>query len=350
MHFLNVGVGMTFSGGLIDLFLFGILQGNNKTNWVWIVIVGIFYFIIYYLLFSILIKKLNLRTPGRFEDDEVKLYERNDYNAKKTAKDISQIDEVSANICDGLGGKDNISDVDCCATRLRVTVYDSTLVNDSSLRLTGASGVIHKGNGVQIIYGPKVTVIKSNLDEYIRQKDKFASPNNGQSAESIDKKMSMKENNKKPKESLIVYSPVTGEADNIEKVPDEAFAGKMMGDGAMVVPMEPIVMSPVDGVIEFIFDTKHAIGIRTDCGVDIIIHIGIDTVRLKGEGFDVYVKQGQKVKKGDNLMKLNLRYLKNNAPSMASPILCTNMDNKKIVVLNEGKIYAGEELFRIDMY
>ena len=200
MHFFNVGVGMTFSGGLIDLFLFGILQGNAKTNWIWVVIVGVFYFIIYYFLFSFLIKKLNLRTPGRFDDDEVKLYKRSDVDAKKKGSSgtdlgdtaVSESDgvagsksggtagsdegdgskeaianELSIAICKGLGGKDNISDVDCCATRLRCTVFNADLVNDSVLRMTGASGVVHKGNGVQIIYGPKVTVIKSDFEEFL---------------------------------------------------------------------------------------------------------------------------------------------------------------------------------------
>lgn len=200
MHFFNVGVGMTFSGGLIDLFLFGILQGNSKTNWIWVVIVGVFYFIIYYFLFSFLIKKLNLRTPGRFDDDEVKLYKRSDVDAKKKGSSgtdlgdttVSESDgvagsksggtagsdegdgskeaianELSIAICKGLGGKDNISDVDCCATRLRCTVFNADLVNDSVLRMTGASGVVHKGNGVQIIYGPKVTVIKSDFEEFL---------------------------------------------------------------------------------------------------------------------------------------------------------------------------------------
>ncbi len=161
MHFFNVGVGMTFSGGLIDMFLFGVLQGNAKTNWIWIVIVGIFYFVIYYFLFGFLIKKLNLRTPGRFDDEEIKLYNRSDVeNKNKEEKKDNKSDSISEEICIGLGGKLNISDVDCCATRLRVTINDAKLVNDSKLRLTGASGVVHKGNGVQIIYGPKVSAIR----------------------------------------------------------------------------------------------------------------------------------------------------------------------------------------------
>ncbi len=167
MHVFKVGVGMTFSGGLIDMFLFGILQGNEKTNWIWIVIVGVGYFIVYYFLFSFLIKKMDLKTPGRDDVEEVKLYTRADVNARKEGAAANPEDAVSEGILVGLGGKKNISDVDCCATRLRCTVYKPELVQDSILKATGASGVVHKGNGVQIIYGPKVTVIKSNFEDYL---------------------------------------------------------------------------------------------------------------------------------------------------------------------------------------
>lgn len=160
MHILNVGVGMTFSGGVIDLFLFGILQGNDKTHWINIIWVGLIYFAVYYFLFRILIQKFNFITPGREDDEaETKLYTRKDVNAAKEDK--------SALIVEGLGGKDNLANVDCCATRLRVTVKDSTLVNDALLKQSGASGIIKSGSGVQVIYGPRVTVIKSNIDDYL---------------------------------------------------------------------------------------------------------------------------------------------------------------------------------------
>ncbi len=160
MHILRVGVGMTFSGGVIDLFLFGILQGNAKTNWINIIWVGILYFIVYYFIFRYLIKKFNFVTPGR-EDDEAdtKLYTRKDVNAAKEDK--------SPLILEGLGGKDNIVNVDCCATRLRVTVKDSSKVKDAALKQSGASGIIKSGSGVQVIYGPRVTVIKSNFEDYL---------------------------------------------------------------------------------------------------------------------------------------------------------------------------------------
>lgn len=164
MHIFNVGVGMTFSGGFIDLLLFGILQGNKKTSWIWIVIVGAVYFVVYYFLFTFMIKKFNLKTPGREDDnEETKLYTRKDYNEKNAAK----ASDTPALIVEGLGGVDNIQNLDCCATRLRVTVKDGEKVSDSLLKQSGASGVIKKGSGIQVIYGPRVTVIKSEVEEYI---------------------------------------------------------------------------------------------------------------------------------------------------------------------------------------
>ena len=166
MHLFGVAVGMTFSGGFIDLLLFGILPGNAKTNWIFIILVGIVYFVIYYFLFGILIRKRNYKTPGREEEGaETKLYTRKDYNEAKEGGGSKR----AADILLALGGKENLSDVDCCATRLRITVKESEKVDEGALKATGASGVIKKGNGVQVIYGPKVTVIKSELEDYIKE-------------------------------------------------------------------------------------------------------------------------------------------------------------------------------------
>lgn len=176
MHIFKVGVGMTFSGGLIDMTLFGILQGNAKTSWINIVFVGIVYFLVYYFLFSFLIKKFDFKTPGREENssEDIKLYTRADVNAKKSSinnskENNSSDDELSSIIVKGLGGKENLSDVDCCITRLRVTVFDPEKVDESLLKSTGASGVVKKGQGIQVVYGPKVTVIKSNLEAYLKE-------------------------------------------------------------------------------------------------------------------------------------------------------------------------------------
>lgn len=350
MHVFHVGVGMTFSGGLIDMFLFGILQGNAKTNWIWIVIVGIGYFIVYYFLFGFLIRKLDLKTPGRDDSEEVKLYRRSDVEARKKGEGSAAgttVDELSQTICQGLGGKKNISDVDCCATRLRCTVYKAELVNDALLKSTGASGVVHKGNGVQIIYGPRVTVIKSNLEDYLETAPDEEYVAGVQEETVIENQNEEKE--QKVVKTITISSPVTGVAADLGTAPDEAFAGRMMGDGAVVTPKDAYVCAPEDGEVCFVFETKHAVGFQTDSGIGLLIHMGIDTVKLEGNGFEVLVENGQKVKKGEPMLKMDLDYLQANAPSMASPVLCTELEeNQKIRLLKEGEIQAGEPLFAVD--
>lgn len=352
MHVFKVGVGMTFSGGLIDMFLFGILQGNEKTNWIWIVIVGVGYFIVYYFLFSFLIKKMDLKTPGRDDVEEVKLYTRADVNARKEGSAANPEDAVSEGILVGLGGKKNISDVDCCATRLRCTVYKPELVQDSILKATGASGVVHKGNGVQIIYGPKVTVIKSNFEDYLETAlDEEIVPQAEEVAVTKEENTTAENETKEVKETIIVSSPITGLAADLSTAPDEGFAGRMMGDGAVVTPENAQIVAPEDGEVVFVFDTKHAIGFLTDSGLSLLLHIGIDTVSLNGEGFQVFVENGQKVKKGEKLMEIDIDFLKAHAPSLCSPVLCTELeDSDKVRLLAEGEIKAGEPLFAIDRY
>ena len=352
MHVFKVGVGMTFSGGLIDMFLFGILQGNEKTNWIWIVIVGVGYFIVYYFLFSFLIKKMDLKTPGRDDVEEVKLYTRADVNARKEGAAANPEDAVSEGILVGLGGKKNISDVDCCATRLRCTVYKPELVQDSILKATGASGVVHKGNGVQIIYGPKVTVIKSNFEDYLETApDEEIVPQAEEVAATKEENTTAENETKEVKETIIVSSPITGLAADLSTAPDEGFAGRMMGDGAVVTPENAQIVAPEDGEVVFVFDTKHAIGFLTDSGLSLLLHIGIDTVSLNGEGFQVFVENGQKVKKGEKLMEIDIDFLKAHAPSLCSPVLCTELeDSDKVRLLAEGEIKAGEPLFAIDRY
>ena len=350
-HMLNIAVGLTFSGGLLDFFLFGILQGNAKTSWMRVIPVGIIYFFLYYFIFKFMIKKFNFKTPGREDDDtETKLYTKADVNARREAGAAASEDAVSEAITRGLGGKKNISDVDCCATRLRCTVKDASRVNDGILKATGASGVVHKGQGVQVIYGPNVTVIKSNLEDYLETApDTYAEAETTESVqETADKTQEAKE--QKVVERIVISSPITGLAADLATAPDEAFAQKMMGDGAVVTPEDPFVRAPEDGEVAFVFDTKHAIGFVTDSGISLLIHVGIDTVKLNGEGFEALVESGQTVKKGDPMLKLDLEYLKANAPSITSPVLCTELeDNQRIHLLQEGQIKAGEPLFEIEV-
>ena len=273
----------------------------------------------------------------------------------------------------GLGGKKNIVDVDCCATRLRVTVAEPERVRDDLLKQTDSRGIVKKGQGVQVIYGPHVTVIKAKLEEYLEtapnefaadvQNDTASETGNEaangvagdtdaqnsaqtQNTENVDQAVKKSE---KIRKTAIIYSPVNGIAADLSTAPDEGFAGKMMGDGAVVTPTEGTVYAPADGEVEFIFETKHAIGFQTDSGIPMLLHMGIDTVKLEGKGFEILVTEGQKVKMGEPMMKLDLEFLSANAPSLVSPILDTEPeDNQRIRLLANGEIKAGEPLFAVE--
>ena len=351
MHILNVGVGMTFSGGLIDLTLFGIMQGNAKTNWIWIVIVGIGYFLLYYFTFYFMITKMNLKTPGREEDDEeTKLYTRSDFKAKTgvgpdgSAPAVS--DPVSACILEGLGGKANISDVDCCATRLRVTVLDADKVSDATLKASGASGVVHKGNGIQVIYGPQVAVIKSNLVDFMETPEAAAiGPASAKAAAPAPARESAPTANAK---DAVLVSPMNGVVVPMNEVKDEAFAACVLGDGVAVEPEEGKLFAPADGVIDNVFDSKHAIGMTTTEGVELLLHVGIDTVKLAGQHFTVGVSAGQKVKQGDLLLTFEMDAIKAAGYLCTTPmIVCNTDDYQSIQPLATGPVKAGQKLLEI---
>lgn len=346
-HILNITVGLTFSGGFIDLALFGILQGNEKTSWLLIIPLGIVFFLVYYFVFSFLIKKFNFKTPGREEgDQETKLYTKADYNARKEA---GGEDQVSAAIAQGLGGAANISDVDCCATRLRCTVHDASKVDQQVLKSTGAAGVIQKGQGVQVVYGPQVNIIKANLEDYLR------SGAAGAEQTAIQAEPESQEEAKSEHGALlrtiVIGSPFHGESAPITASPDEAFAEKMMGDGATVVPCEGVVTAPCDATISFVFDTNHAIGLELEDGVEMLIHVGINTVALNGQGFKALVQEGDQVKKGDKLLEFDLDYIRENASSTSSPVLFTTMeDNQQLRLIKAGHVKPGEDLLALDIY
>lgn len=345
MHILKVGVGMTFSGGIIDLTLFGIMQGT-KTNWYWVVIVGIGYFVVYYFLFSFMIKKFNFKTPGREEEtEETKLYTRADVNARKAAEaggdgaaggTFSPEDEISALILAGLGGRTNLSDVDCCATRLRVTVNDPEKVEKGLLTQSGAAGVIFKGNGVQVIYGPRVTVIKSNLEDYIESGKNIAV---GGATEAEPQSKEDKKEEKEVKASMqLVYAPIKGKAIPLSEVADEVFSSEMLGKGAAIEPAEGRAVAPVNGKIEAVFDTKHAIGLRSEDGVEVLIHIGLDTVKLNGKYYDVKVKVGDTVKVGDLLVEFDIEAIKAEGYPVVTPVIISNTDAYNDIT----KVASGE--------
>lgn len=358
MHILNVGVGMTFSGGLIDMTLFGILQGNAKTHWIWIVVVGLIYAVVYYFVFYFMITKMNLKTPGREPDDvEPKLYRRSDVNEAKAAKvksaDKRASDVVSAMILKGLGGKDNLSDVDCCATRLRVTVNDASKVMDDMLKASGASGVIHKGNGVQVIYGPKVSVIKSDLEDFIESPysdDPDSIIGTEEASDKTEEKPQTEgaENTETNGKTITLYSHMNGTAVKLEDVEDEVFSQKILGEGAAVEPSEGKLYAPCDGKIDSVFDTKHAVNMVSDDGVEILLHIGIDTVKLGGQYFEAHVSDGQEVKKGDLLISFDMDKIKAAGYKVTTPIIIGNTDDyASVEPAAENSISAGDIILKI---
>ena len=348
-HVLNIAVGLTFSGGILDLFIFGILQGNAKTSWMRIIPVGIIYFLLYYFIFSFLIKKYDFKTPGREDDDEeTKLYTKADVNARNTAnsrqsetdgKQGGTDDEKSAAIARGLGGKKNITSVDCCATRLRCSIENPELVDEKLLKATGAVGVVKRGQGIQVIYGPQVTVIKSNLEAYLAQAgegDEADRPAETQKSEqsATDSQSEAGVSEQMPAESVrlqtsshILYSPLKGKAAPISESPDEAFASKAMGDGYMVMPEDGTVVAPEDGTVLFVFPSKHAIGMKAADGMEYLLHIGVDTVKLDGKGFEVFVTDGQQVHQGDKLMEFDLSFIREHAASEACMVIFTGLTN-----------------------
>ncbi len=351
MHVFNVGVGMTFSGGVIDLTLFGILQGNAKTHWIWIPIVGVFYFVIYYFTFYFMITKMDLKTPGREDEgEETKLFTRSDFKAKTgvgpdgsgSAAGVS--DPVSALILKGLGGKANLSDVDCCATRLRVTVIDPEQVADALLKQSGASGVIHKGNGVQVVYGPQVAVIKSNLVDFMDSPesdrlDGLTAPAPA-AAPARDAAPA--------KQGAVLAAHMDGTVVPMAEVQDEAFSACVLGEGVAVEPSEGRLYAPAGGVVDNLFDTRHAIGLVTDSGVELLLHIGINTVELKGRHFTAHVEAGQRVKKGDLLISFDMEAVRAAGYLLTTPmIVCNTDDYAGVAPLAAGEVKAGTPLLEV---
>lgn len=363
MHILNVGVGMTFSGGIIDLVMFGILPGAAKTSWYWIPVVGVVYFAVYFLLFRFLILKFDLKTPGRDDSEEVKLYTRSDVNARKQAGEEGGAveDERSRMILNGLGGKKNVADVDCCITRLRCSVHKPELVNETILKKTGAAGVIRKGQGVQVIYGPTVPNIKADLVRYME-----TAPNEeyhgGEEAEGQEKAGSKEaagsgkaagsgeaatrtggDRTAAASRRTPLYSPFSGHVEPIEHAPDVTFAQKMIGDGYMVMPSDGEVLAPCDCQVAFVFPTGHAVGLKAADGTEFMLHIGVDTVKLEGKGFEALVKEGDSLKKGDPMMRFDLAYIRENAVSEACMVIFTALPEGASIQVPEEKMIRALE-------
>lgn len=346
MHILNVGVGMTFSGGLIDLVLFGVMQGNAKTHWIWVVVVGAVYFVLYYLIFRFMISKFNYKTPGRDDAEEVKLYTRADVNARSAASGNNAPagdDPVSALIVEGLGGTDNLSDVDCCATRLRCTVKDAALVRQDVLKASGASGVICKGNGVQVVYGPKVAVIKAKLEDYLENAPKTpaatATPAPA-AAPAAPAAPAAKD--------TVLSACLNGTVVPLADVKDEAFASGALGDGIAIEPTDGELVAPADGEISSTFDTHHAVGMTTVDGAELLMHIGIDTVKLGGKHFTYLVNEGDKVHKGQPLIRFDIEAIKAEGYPVTTPLIVCNTDDYAAVAAKaSGAVKQGDALLEL---
>ena len=345
MHILNVGVGMTFSGGLIDLVLFGVMQGNDKTHWMWVVVVGAVYFVLYYIIFRFMISKFDYKTPGRDDAEEVKLYTRADVNARSAASGStapSGDDPVSALIVEGLGGADNLSDVDCCATRLRCTVKDVALVKQDVLKASGASGVICKGDGVQVVYGPKVAVIKAKLEDYLENAPKTSAataapaPATAPAAPAAAAK------------DTVLSACLNGTVVPLAEVKDEAFASGALGDGIAIEPIDGELVAPADGEISSTFETHHAVGMTTVDGAELLMHIGIDTVKLGGKHFTYLVNEGDKVKKGQPLIRFELEAIKAEGYPVTTPLIVCNTDDYAAVAAKaSGTVKQGDALLEL---
>ncbi|MGG3563594.1 glucose-specific PTS transporter subunit IIBC [Neobacillus rhizosphaerae] len=326
MHLLDVKIGMTFSGGLIDYILFGLI--NPQTH-AWIVIpVGLVFAVIYYFGFRFAIRKFNLKTPGREVEEEE--------DQVQTGKASSG--DLAANILVAMGGKENIAHLDACITRLRVSVNDIKDVDKNQLKKLGAAGVLEVGNNIQAIFGPRSETIKGQMKDIMAGKRPSATTVN------VEKQEEAVAAPTQAKANEVFVAPIKGEIKEITEVPDQVFAGKMMGDGFAIVPSEGLVASPVDGKIVNLFPTKHAIGILSDGGREILIHVGIDTVNLKGQGFETLVSENDRVVKGQPLLKVDLDYIKEHATSTITPIVFTNLaEGEKIVIEKQGLVDVKQE-------
>ncbi|GAE31098.1 glucose-specific PTS transporter subunit IIBC [Alkalihalobacillus hemicellulosilyticus] len=322
MHMLDVKIGMTFSGGVIDFLLYGVLPG--RTDW-WLVIpIGLVFAVIYYFGFRFAIKKFNLMTPGREEDEE---------NEEKPSGSTS---ELPYNVLKALGGKENLTNLDACITRLRVSVDDVNKVEKDTLKKLGASGVMQMGNNIQAIFGPRSDQIKSQMQDIIS--GRTPAPVEEQPVEEKTEKTSSTINGE-----LSFHAPITGTVLPITEVPDQVFSGKMMGDGFAIEPSEGLVVSPVNGKIINFFPTKHAIGILADSGQEILIHVGLDTVNLKGEGFEALVSEGDTITQGQELLKFDLDYIGTHATSTITPIVFTNLaEGQSVNIISENSVSRND--------
>lgn len=328
MQILNIKIGMTFSGGIIDFILFGVLP--NRTEW-WLVIpIGIFFAILYYFGFRFAIRKWNLKTPGR---EDIIASDKKEDNFEGS---------LAANIIYALGGKENIANLDACITRLRIIVNNTDSVDKAKLKSLGASGIMAVGNNLQVIFGTKSDNIKTQMQDILS--GKTISPPKTKITES-------KQENVVPISDEVpltdkaegFVSPIDGKILSISEVPDDVFSQKILGDGFAIEPSNGDVFSPVDGKISTVLESKHAVGLISNSGLEIIVHFGIDTVKLSGKGFESFVKEGDDVKAGDKLMKADIDFIKSQGLSIITPVVFTNLENESVTVSEGEEVIHGNK-------
>lgn len=324
MHLLNVKIGMTFSGGVIDYLLFGVIP--NRTDW-WLVIpVGLVFAVIYYFGFRFAIRKWDLKTPGREVEEEG----GSSGNTSTTGY------ALATGVLEALGGKSNIGNLDACITRLRVSVKKIDNVDKNKLKNLGAAGVMTVGDNLQIIFGPKSDQLKTQIKDIIEGKVAAIYDNYEVAATTA------------PVSAVlgVFVAPLDGKIMDISKVPDQVFSQKIMGDGFAIEPVNGNVVSPVNGIITTIMDSKHAVAITADNGLEMIVHFGMDTVKLEGEGFTALIKQGDKVKAGQPMLKIDFQNVKGKVPSVITPIVFTNLPEGKTIKVQDGQtVKHGETGF-----
>lgn len=355
-HILNICVGTTFSDGLIDLILYGVLPGQSKSNWMMLIPVIIVYFILYFFVFRFFILKWNLKTPGREDDDEeVHMVSKEEYR-QATGVGVAggkaapaNFDAKSATILRGVGGVDNLVDIDCCATRLRLTLVDGGKVNEALLKSTGASGVVVKGAGIQVIYGPSVTIVKSNFEEFVEQVRSGAIPESMAMGEAEKPAEEATTKAETPKlKDVMLGAHMNGRMMLMTEVQDEAFASCALGDGVAIEPSEGKLYAPADATVVNVFDTKHAIGLAVGDEMELLLHVGIDTVKLGGKYFEAHIKEGQEVKKGDLLVTFDMDAIRKEGYLCTTPMIVCNSDEySSIKPLVTGEVKAGQNLLDV---
>lgn len=345
MHMLNVGIGMTFSGGFLDFFLFGILQGNTKTSWLHVIPVGILYFIVYFIVFRVMILKFNYQTPGHEKDN---------------ATPVNNADNKSQQILDGLGGLENISDLSCCATRLRVTLHRPSKLNKEKLLATGAAAVVANGDGVQVVYGPEVTVIHARLQDYIAQiiPASSSTTDNSAAVPTTSAEVSNPAVSAETKDSDnlsvadaitdIVYAPCNGTVIPLKEINDGVFSEGYIGEGLAIEPVDGSFYAPFDCTVAMVFDTHHAIALHTANGTELILHVGLDTVKLKGQHLEVFVQEGQKIQKGDLILRADLEGIQSAGCRTVTPVVITGAGGAESVeLLKTGPVHIGDAVLKV---